>query len=137
MIDRRHPVLWLVLGTILTTMPSRADDLADRFRSPPDGARPWVYWMVMDGNFGPGGITEDLEAMKRVGIGGLIFYGGGCGHSQGPRSFHEPPLAAAFLACQPGSRPPRTGDYHARQSRLDRLRRALGQAGTFDAKARG
>ncbi len=73
MIDRRHPGLWLVLGTILATTPARADNLADRFRSPPDGARPWVYWMVMDGNFGPGGITEDLEAMKRVGIGGLIF----------------------------------------------------------------
>jgi alpha-L-rhamnosidase len=76
MIERRQPVLWLVLGTILTTAPARADDLADRFRSPPDGARPWVYWMVMDGNFGPGGITEDLEAMKRVGISGLIFISG-------------------------------------------------------------
>ena len=97
MIDRRLPVLLLVLGTLLTATPSRADDLADRFRSPPDSARPWVYWMVMDGNFGPGGITEDLEAMKRVGIGGLIFMEVDVGIPKGPVAFMSPRWRQHFV----------------------------------------
>ena len=97
MIDRRFPVLLLVLGTFLATTTSKADDLADRFRSPPDAARPWVYWMVMDGNFGPGGITEDLEAMKRVGIGGLIFMEVDVGIPRGPVAFMSPRWRQHFL----------------------------------------
>jgi hypothetical protein len=46
------------------------------FLEPPDGAWPWVYWFVSDGNLTREGITADFEAMKRVGIQG--------GHSRRP-----------------------------------------------------
>ncbi|WP_016957723.1 glycosyl hydrolase [Catenovulum agarivorans] len=52
------------------------DDLAHfrhKFVSPPDSARPWVYWFWMNGNLSKEGITADLEAMKRVGIGGALI----------------------------------------------------------------
>ena len=45
----------------------------DEFRSPPDSARPWVYWFIMDGNLTREGITADFEAMKEQGIGGVIL----------------------------------------------------------------
>src|SRR5512143_3764797 len=43
------------------------------FVQPPDSARPWVYWFWLNGNISSNGITADLEAMKRVGIGGVLI----------------------------------------------------------------
>ena len=60
------------------------------FASPPATARPWVYWFVMDGNFTKRGITADLEAMKRAGIGGLIFMEVNVGIPRGPVAFMSP-----------------------------------------------
>ncbi len=48
-------------------------DLASDFRSPPPEARPWVYWFWNNGNVTKPGITADLEAMQRVGVGGVII----------------------------------------------------------------
>src|SRR4051812_12860879 len=57
--------------------PARAADdvaaLARAFAEPPPTARPWVYWMWMDGNIDKAAVTADLEAMKRVGIGGALI----------------------------------------------------------------
>ena len=43
------------------------------FVSPPESARPGVYWYFMDGNLSKEGMTKDLESMKRVGIGSVVF----------------------------------------------------------------
>jgi len=48
-------------------------ELARAFLEPPDGAWPWVYWFVSDGNLTREGITADLEAMHRVGIHGVLY----------------------------------------------------------------
>lgn len=48
-------------------------ELADNFATPPDNARPGVYWYFMDGNFSKEGITKDLEAMRDNGIGYVVF----------------------------------------------------------------
>lgn len=49
--------------------------LESAFKSPPDSAKPWVYWFWMNGNITKAGITADLEAMARVGIGGALIMG--------------------------------------------------------------
>jgi hypothetical protein len=49
------------------------DSLTKGFISPPDSARPGVYWYFMDGNMSKEGMTRDLESMKKAGIGNLIF----------------------------------------------------------------
>lgn len=49
-----------------------ADALEQSFRNPPDAVRPWVIWHWVNGNISKEGITADLEAMKKVGIGGVI-----------------------------------------------------------------
>src|SRR6266850_412123 len=46
-------------------------DLEQGFLHPPDSARPWIFWFWLNGNITSNGITADLEAMKRVGIGGV------------------------------------------------------------------
>ena len=48
-------------------------ELENGFLHPPNSARPWVYWFWIDGNITRAGITQDLEAMGRVGIGGALL----------------------------------------------------------------
>src|SRR2546428_2280320 len=50
-----------------------ATDLETAFTHPPDSAKPWVFWVWLDGNLTREGITADLESMKRVGIGGVVI----------------------------------------------------------------
>jgi hypothetical protein len=71
----------------LATVGSAADNLEKEFVSPPDSARPWVYWMFMDDNLTREGITADLEAMKKAGIGGAIYLEVGIGIERGPVEF--------------------------------------------------
>ena len=63
------------------------DELASRFTQPPDSARPWVYWFWLNGNITRQGITADLEAMKRVGIGGVLIMEVDQGAPVGPVDF--------------------------------------------------
>jgi (4-O-methyl)-D-glucuronate---lignin esterase len=64
-----------------------ADLLQDGFCNPPDSARPWVYWFIMDGNLGHAGITPDLEAMREAGIGGALVMEVNVGIPRGPVEF--------------------------------------------------
>jgi len=50
-----------------------ADDLATRFLNPPDSARPGAYWYFLDGNQDRDAMIADLQAMRDVGIGSVIF----------------------------------------------------------------
>jgi hypothetical protein len=43
------------------------------FLNPPASSKPGVYWYFMDGNMTEASMTADLESMKKVGIGNLIF----------------------------------------------------------------
>ena len=67
-----------------------AGDLADRFRAPPDDARPQVWWHWMNGNVTKEGITADLEAMKAIGIGGAHIFDVSIGIPKGPIDFNSP-----------------------------------------------
>ncbi|MDR3708470.1 MAG: glycosyl hydrolase [Capsulimonadaceae bacterium] len=60
----------LLALTVAVIAPPHADPLADSFTNPPSSARPQVWWHWVNGNISKPGITADLEAMKRVGIGG-------------------------------------------------------------------
>jgi alpha-L-rhamnosidase len=72
------------------------DELAQGFLNPPDAARPWVYWFVMDGNLSREGITADFEALKRVGIRGVLFMEVDVGIPKGPVKFMSPPWRELF-----------------------------------------
>jgi len=49
------------------------DLLRKGFKSPPDSAKPGVYWYFMDGNITRESLTKDLESMKQAGIGNLMY----------------------------------------------------------------
>jgi len=50
-----------------------APALEEAFKTPPDSVKPWVFWFWINGNISREGITKDFEAMKRTGIGGVIW----------------------------------------------------------------
>jgi hypothetical protein len=96
-----HVIRTLLLTTALATGlaawhsaraagPTAADPLAAGFVHPPASARPWVYWFPLDGNISSNGITADLEAMQRVGIGGVLYMETDQGAPRGPAAFGGP-----------------------------------------------
>jgi hypothetical protein len=77
----------LTLTTLCALNLSATDALERGFARPPDSARPWVYWFWLSGNITSNGITADLEAMKRVGIGGVLIMETDQGAPVGPVDF--------------------------------------------------
>ncbi len=73
-----------------------ADPLAAGFAHPPDAARPWVYWMWMDGDLDRAGITADLESMRAAGIGGVVICEVNVGVPRGPVAFMSPEWRGLF-----------------------------------------
>lgn len=62
-------------------------DLAKNFVNPPDDAQIWVYWFWLNSNITREGITADLKAMKRVGVGGVLIMEVDQGAPVGPVPF--------------------------------------------------
>ncbi len=83
-----------LLALIMTPPPVSAqteiDQLYEQFTAPPPEARPWTWYHVMSGNMSREGITKDLEAMERVGIGGIVLFHVTQGISYGPIKFNSP-----------------------------------------------
>lgn len=82
-----RPLLLCLAVLILGPRALAAEDLARGFRRPPASARPWVYWFWLNGNITRQGITADLEAMQRVGIGGVLIMEVDQGTPPGPIAF--------------------------------------------------
>jgi len=69
---------------------AESDALAKGFQDPPASAKPHTWWHWMNGNVTKAGITADLEAMARVGIGGAQIFNASEGIPQGPVAFNSP-----------------------------------------------
>jgi hypothetical protein len=69
-------VLFIALFAMIATLvpcriaSAQTDSLSSSFTNPPPSARPQVWWHWINGNVSKPGITADLEAFKKVGIGG-------------------------------------------------------------------
>lgn len=66
------------------------DPLSQSFLSPPSTAKPQVWWHWVNGNVTKPGITADLEAMKKAGIGGGTICSLGAYAPEGPAHFNSP-----------------------------------------------
>ncbi|MFO0984724.1 MAG: glycosyl hydrolase [Planctomycetota bacterium] len=62
-------------------------DLAAGFVNPPPSARPHTWWHWMNGNITREGITADLEAMQRIGLGGAQIFNVSESIPDGPVAF--------------------------------------------------
>ncbi|MDR3339587.1 MAG: glycosyl hydrolase family 43, partial [Candidatus Symbiothrix sp.] len=85
----RHAVL---LASLFFAMTAQALDknttsLEKTFASPGNEYKPWVFWFWNNSNLTEEGIKGDLEAMHRVGIGGVLIMEVNQGAPQGPVDF--------------------------------------------------
>jgi hypothetical protein len=65
----------LALAAVAVLSPGQSPTELERgFRQPPASARPRTLWMWMNGNVTADGITRDLEAMRRAGLGGALIF---------------------------------------------------------------
>ena len=85
--------LQLALAGVTAERPGHWDK---DFLHPPASARPWVYWFWLNGNVTSNGITADLEAMKRAGIGGVLIMEVDQGVPKGPADFAGGPWRELF-----------------------------------------
>lgn len=63
---------WVILS--LKTIAQQSETLKSRFLNPPSSTKPYVWWHWMGSNFSKTGITKDLVAMKKMGIGGATIF---------------------------------------------------------------
>ncbi len=71
----KHYILLATLITILAIGCSHktGNELEQVFANPPESTKPWCYWYWISDNISKEGITKDLEAMARVGIGEALI----------------------------------------------------------------
>jgi len=80
----------LMQAGLSTSKAESPGDLAANFAQPPQAAGPWVYWFWCNGNVTKEGITADLEAMKRVGIAGVLIMETNVQTPAGPAAYNGP-----------------------------------------------
>jgi hypothetical protein len=54
--------------------PENLQSLAQQFDAPADDYKPHVWWHWLGSNFSKDGMTKDLQAMKKAGIGGVVVF---------------------------------------------------------------
>ncbi len=70
---RQFFVMFLITVILFSCTDKRRSRLSREFKDPPAYTKPWVYWYWIDENISKEGITRDLEAMARVGIGEALI----------------------------------------------------------------
>ena len=80
------PKLVIALTILLLSLESNAQTTSDNLRkgfvTPPNAAKPRVWWHWMNGNITIDGIGKDLAWMKRSGIGGFQNFDAALGTPQ-------------------------------------------------------
>jgi len=90
-------VLTLILGLLAARGAGAPDELAQGFQNPPDAAKPHTWWHWVNDHISREGITADLEAMKRVGVGGAQIFNVDVGVPAGPVKFMSAPWREMVL----------------------------------------
>src|SRR5262245_49604898 len=82
--------------TLASTPTLAQTDLAAVFQNPPQQAKPHTWWHWMNGNISREGITADLEAMKKIGLGGAQIFNVSESIPDGPAPFMSPQWRELF-----------------------------------------
>lgn len=90
----RNFIIGFILPFILLfscqTVKKETSNLEDEFKNPPEASRPRTWMHAMSGNMTKAGITKDLEAMAKVGLGGLLLFNITQGIPNGPIKYNSP-----------------------------------------------
>ena len=77
-------------GILYSHRNNNLSPLEESFNSPPASARPFTWWHWINGNVTKDGITRDLEAMAKVGVGGFQAFSVNSGIPSGPAEYLSP-----------------------------------------------
>jgi hypothetical protein len=77
-------------GIMQAMIPKPVSTLENSFLNPTNAAKPGNMWFWMNGHVTKEGITLDLEAMGRVGIGAVFNFDAGTGIPKGPLKYLSP-----------------------------------------------
>jgi len=86
----RGLALAAAVGFTAPLLAQPGNELEANFLRPPASARPQAYWLWMNGHVSRDGITRDLEAMQRAGLGGVFIFDGGTYLPEGPVKYLSP-----------------------------------------------
>ena len=103
----RHSSLFLscLSAIFLGSIASAQASLDAGFLNPPERAKPHTWWHWNNGNISKEGITADLEAMKRIGLGGAQIFNVEQGVPAGKVPFMSPQWQEAIAhACKEAKR---------------------------------
>ena len=70
---KRLLLMTVVAFLVLMASGQTTDSLSVNFQHPPSETKPWVYWYWISDHISKTGITKDLEAMAKVGIGEALI----------------------------------------------------------------
>ena len=90
----KHAFVGLLLSLLLLfscqTKVQEASFLEQSFKNPPNESRPRTWMHAMSGNMSKAGLTKDLEAMAKVGLGGFLLFNITQGIPNGPIKYNSP-----------------------------------------------
>jgi hypothetical protein len=78
------------LGLLTFSLDATESKLQAGFENPPDSAKPRTWWHWVSGNVSSEGITADLKAMKKIGLGGAQLFTVDQSAAKGPVVFLSP-----------------------------------------------
>jgi hypothetical protein len=94
----------ILSGSFCLSAHAQIGKMKTGFINPKDSYKPGVYWYFMDGNLSAGSITKDLEAMKKAGIGNLVFLEVNVGIPRGKVDFLSPQWVSLFTHAEKEAR---------------------------------
>jgi len=86
----KKTALLLALAFVFSLPLRAAEALEQQFQTPPQSAKPQTWWHWISGSVSKEGITADLEAMKRIGLGGAQIFSVDVSHVKGSVVFMSP-----------------------------------------------
>jgi hypothetical protein len=105
MVKVRIIILVLVAAVLAGCMqPGKHPLREDDFKNPPAAYKPRTWFHAMSGNMTKAGLTKDLEAIEKVGIGGILLFNVSQGIPNGPVKYnsaeHHALLRHAAAECE-------------------------------------
>ena len=90
MLISRLLIIFIVATCTFGCSEKKGIDLDQNFKNPPASAKPRTWFHAMSGNMSKAGLTKDLEAIERVGIGGILLFNIAQGIPNGPIEYNSP-----------------------------------------------
>lgn len=100
----KYFICYCVVFGCLGTVTAQLNIVRANFAHPADQYKPGVYWYFMDGNMSAKTITDDLEAMKKAGIGNVVFLEVNVGVPSGPVKFLSDQWVKLFMHAEKEAR---------------------------------